>query len=106
MRELRRAYPRDDERSGEVRAAHQPEPPVGVAALPPQRHHERMQPPHVKGVGYDALARTRARCANCVSTAAIRDVVRAKLASPQTPHPSPLPVVLHRLHVTLPSQST
>lgn len=39
-------YPSDDERGGEVRASHQPEPPVGLAALSPQRHHERMQPPH------------------------------------------------------------
>lgn len=40
------SYPCDDERGGEIRAAHQAEAPVGVAAFPPQGNHEGVKPPH------------------------------------------------------------
>jgi hypothetical protein len=79
-------YPGDDEWGGEVCAAHQSQAPVGFAAVTPQRHHECMQSPHAGSVAL----RTRAVSADCVSTAATRDVVRAKLASPFVlPLPAP-----------------
>lgn len=96
------AYPGDDERSGEVWTADEPQPPIGVAALSAQCHHERMQPPHGEGRGVRCTgASTRARCADGASSTGRRGVVRAKLASTQTLHPAPPPVGLHRLHVPL-----
>lgn len=96
------AYPGDDERSGEVWAADEPESPVDVAALAAQGHHERMQPSHGEGKGVRCTsASTRARCADGASSTGRRGVVRAKLASTQTVHPAPPPVGLHRLHIPL-----
>lgn len=43
----RRAYPGDDQRRGEVRAAHQPQAPVGVAAIPPEGNDECVQSSHL-----------------------------------------------------------
>lgn len=97
-----RAYPGDDERSGEVWASDEPQPPVGVAARAAQCHHERVQPPHGEGWGVRCTgASTRARCADGASSAGRRGVVCAKLASTQTLYPAPPPVGLHRLYVPL-----
>lgn len=96
------AYPGDDEWSGEVWAADEPQPPVDVAALAAECHRERMQPPHGEGRGVRCTgASTRARCADGASSTGRRGVVRAKLASTPTLHPAPPPVGLHRLHVPL-----
>lgn len=73
---LRRAacklYPGDDERRGQVGAADEAQAPVDLAAVTPQRHHERVEAAHAES-GHCAVT-ARSLCRHCAVTARPRCV--------------------------------